>query len=473
MFASDACVAKYDHAQVLRSKVSAQLASDYCELHVLKTAMRIEEPPAPQQPQDSIDKIIDEVKLVRKQDVFKNKIGLEASNPQMLVKRSPFDEDPVQASSVVAVHSDSKADRNSAIQLFDTQQHKRMGAILIDKIKKIEKPTWHAPWKLKRVIAGHQGWVRCLDFDATNEWFATGSTDRTIKFWDLASGKLKLSMTGHINTVRDVKISPTHTYLFSCSEDKTVRCWDLVQNKSIRNYHGHLSGVYTLAIHPTLNLLASGGRDATVRLWDMRTKFQVHCLQGHTDTVHSIGMQEFEPQCVSGSSDSTVRVWDIASGKRIDVLTNHKKSVRGLLFHPREYSFCSAAGDNLKVRASHAGLEVSRSQVPAQLQRPQRHHQLDRSQRRRRARLGCGQRHHVLLGLEVRLQLPAGDRPAPARLDRLRGWHLRGSLRPQLDATGHRRVRQDHQGLGRRPGRHAAVAPDRPQLPVVHGEQNE
>lgn len=154
------------------------------------------------------------------------------------------------------------SNENSAIQLFNPNQQKRLGAIIIDKIKKIAKPTWHAPWTLKRVlswfiqvVAGHHGWVRCVDFDVTNEFFATGSTDRTIKFWDLASGKVKLSMTGHINTVRDVKISPNHTYLFSCSEDKTVRCWDLIQNKAIRNYHGHLSGVYTLALHPTLNLL--------------------------------------------------------------------------------------------------------------------------------------------------------------------------------------------------------------------------
>ena len=71
-----------------------------------------------------------------------------------------------------------------------------MGSILIDKIKKVIKPRWHPPWKLKRVIAGHQGWVRCIDFDPTNQWFATGSNDRTIKFWDLASGQLKLSVTG-------------------------------------------------------------------------------------------------------------------------------------------------------------------------------------------------------------------------------------------------------------------------------------
>jgi pleiotropic regulator 1 len=43
------------------------------------------------------------------------------------------------------------------------------------------KPDWHAPWKLMRVIAGHQGWVRTVAVDVSNEWFATGSNDRTIK----------------------------------------------------------------------------------------------------------------------------------------------------------------------------------------------------------------------------------------------------------------------------------------------------
>lgn len=37
--------------------------------------------------------------------------------------------------------------------------------------------------------------------DPGNEWFATGSADRTIKIWDLASGQLKLTLTGHIEQV--------------------------------------------------------------------------------------------------------------------------------------------------------------------------------------------------------------------------------------------------------------------------------
>jgi WD40 repeat protein len=64
------------------------------------------------------------------------------------------------------------------------------------------KPVWHAPWKNYRVISGHLGWVRSIAFDPGNEWFCTGSADRTIKIWDLASGTLKLTLTGHIEQVR-------------------------------------------------------------------------------------------------------------------------------------------------------------------------------------------------------------------------------------------------------------------------------
>jgi pleiotropic regulator 1 len=51
--------------------------------------------------------------------------------------------------------------------------------------KKVVERQWHAPWKLKRVIAGHTGWVRSIAVDPMNKFFATGSCDRTIKFWDL------------------------------------------------------------------------------------------------------------------------------------------------------------------------------------------------------------------------------------------------------------------------------------------------
>jgi len=213
----------------------------------------------------------------------------------------------------------------------------------------IPKPVWHPPWKLMRVHSGHEGWVRSVKVDPTNEWFASCSNDRLIKIWDLASGTLKLSLTGHIMAVRDIAISDRHPYLFSASEDCEVKCWDLEQNMVVRNYHGHLSGVYTVTLHPTLNILATGGRDGTVRVWDMRTKHSVHVLSGHTAAISSVAAQASEPQFISGAMDRMVRLWDLVAGKCAVTLTNHKKSVRALAIHPLEYTFVSCASDNNKV----------------------------------------------------------------------------------------------------------------------------
>ena len=68
-----------------------------------------------------------------------------------------------------------------------------------------------------RILVGHMGWVRCIGIDPANEFFVSGSNDRTIKFWDLVTGKLKISLTGHINAVRGLIVSHKHPYLFSCA----------------------------------------------------------------------------------------------------------------------------------------------------------------------------------------------------------------------------------------------------------------
>jgi pleiotropic regulator 1 len=237
-----------------------------------------------------------------------------------------------------------------ALMLVESKRQQQ-AVTLMEQRKRYEesmKPTWHAPWKLSRVISGHVGWVRCLAVDTSNEWFASGSVDRTIKIFDLATGVLKLTLTGHISTVRGLAIHDKRPYLFSVGEDKQVKQWDLEQNKVIHSYYGSLKAVYCVAVHPTLDLLFTGGRDNVVRVWDMRSKNQVHAFAGHTGAVCSIAAQALEPQVISGSIDGTLRCWDIVAGKSKSVLTNHKKSVRSIVVHPTEYTWVSGAADHLK-----------------------------------------------------------------------------------------------------------------------------
>ncbi|XP_050133278.1 protein pleiotropic regulatory locus 1-like [Malus sylvestris] len=209
-------------------------------------------------------------------------------------------------------------------------------------------PDWHAPWKIYRVISGHLGWVRSIAFDPSNRWFCTGSADRTIKIWDVATGTLQLTATGHIEQIRGLAVSSRHTSMFSAGDDKLVKCWDLEQNKVIHSFHGHLSGVYCLALHPTLDVLLTGGRDSVCRVWDIRSKTQVHALSGHDNTVCSVFTRPTDPQVVTGSHDTTIKFWDLRYVKTMSTLTHHKKSVRAMAQHPREHCFASASADNIK-----------------------------------------------------------------------------------------------------------------------------
>ncbi|KAJ4427777.1 hypothetical protein ANN_25430 [Periplaneta americana] len=229
------------------------------------------------------------------------------------------------------------------------------------------KPKWHAPWKLYRVISGHLGWVRCVAVEPGNEWFATGSADRVIKIWDLASGHLKVSLTGHISSVRGLAVSARHPYLFSCGEDRQVKCWDLEYNKVIRHYHGHLSAVYTLALHPNIDVLVTAGRDATCRVWDMRTKANVHTLTGHTNTVASVVCQAAEPQLhVCISFPDNIKQWKCPDGKFIQNLPGHNAIINCLAVNPEGVLVSGADNGTLHCWDWRTGYNFQRLQAPVQ-----------------------------------------------------------------------------------------------------------
>jgi len=56
---------------------------------------------------------------------------------------------------------------------------------------------------------------------------ASGSDDRTVRLWDLHTGKELTTLKGHADHVNGVAFGPDGKTLASASDDKTVRVWDL------------------------------------------------------------------------------------------------------------------------------------------------------------------------------------------------------------------------------------------------------
>ncbi|GAA5941621.1 WD40 repeat domain-containing protein [Sporobolomyces koalae] len=87
--------------------------------------------------------------------------------------------------------------------------------------------------------------------------------------------------------------------------------------------------------------LASGTRDGCVRMWDMRTGQAHRTLVGHTGPVTSVQFDEYH--LVSGSLDKSIRIWDLRTGSISDTI-KYDYPITALQFDNRK--IVSAAGEN-------------------------------------------------------------------------------------------------------------------------------
>ena len=97
---------------------------------------------------------------------------------------------------------------------------------------------------------------------------ASGSRDKTIKIWNLATGELIRTLSGHSENVLSVAMSSDGRTLASGGGyDKTIKIWNLATGQLIRTLSGHFENVWSVAISPDGRTLASGSEDKTIKIW--------------------------------------------------------------------------------------------------------------------------------------------------------------------------------------------------------------
>ena len=151
-------------------------------------------------------------------------------------------------------------------------------------------------------------------------WFsADPSLTGFLQVWDIQTRTIRHTFSGHEQDIYSLDFARNGKHIASGSGDRTVRVWDMDSGREVLNLSID-DGVTTVAISPGGDHVAAGSLDKSVRVWDARSGGLLERLEGpegHKDSVYSVAFAPNGRSLVSGSLDKTIKMWELGDPRNL------------------------------------------------------------------------------------------------------------------------------------------------------------
>ena len=182
-------------------------------------------------------------------------------------------------------------------------------------------------------------------------WHPEVST-RQSGFRDSQTGVCNQTLQGHSQPVRTVTFSPDGSMLASGSDDKTVKFWETPKGNLLKTHDPEIGKISAVTFGSDSKTFVTAGEAADIKVWDVRRldqqksrptakpvpqskqqteqksvklEFQ-QALEGHNGEIVCIDLSSDGSVLASTGTDGTVRVWDLARNSCIHIEDINAKS---------------------------------------------------------------------------------------------------------------------------------------------------
>jgi WD40 repeat protein len=190
---------------------------------------------------------------------------------------------------------------------------------------------------------GHSGLIDAVAFSPNGRFVASGSWDYTIKIWDVETKELVQTLSEHSGWIKSIVFSPDGKNLVSGSADKSLKLWNLETGKVEKTLSEQKSAVHSVAISPDGQFLASGSADKTIKIWNLKGEIQL--IDAHSDVVDALIFSPSSQTIISGSADKTIKIWQVDSGKLLQTLNSHSGAINSLAINIEANLLVSGSAD--------------------------------------------------------------------------------------------------------------------------------
>lgn len=155
--------------------------------------------------------------------------------------------------------------------------------------------------------------VTTVEFSPDGKQFATGTSDGTIRLWDLPSGTLRGKIAAHVGMVGALTYSPDGSRIASLGrEDHLVGLWNTTDHRQVMSWQ-HGGPRAGLTFSPDGRVLACSGENDNLFLWDVTTGAALPL------GLHGAEAVDYSPDgktIATVNAEGHLAIWDLVTATR-------------------------------------------------------------------------------------------------------------------------------------------------------------